>query len=139
MTAVIVMIISTSLFLTVMRHAPGDFSKVEPPHSRMLKSQAFFVHVRAQLLWVYTIGLMTGQSVFLGPMYQILEVITMSIFICRTQLTRETVCPNQEGPCEPQHCWKCWLYVGTTAEETRLPSDVQPCEKPHACDMISHL
>lgn len=52
MTAVIVMILKYIIIpcSCQVRHAPGDFSSgTSPP--RMLKSQAFFVHVRAQLLW----------------------------------------------------------------------------------------
>ena len=98
MTAVIVMIISTLLFSCScqVKQTPGDFSRWNLPTQNAEKS-GFLCSLAYTTSVVYKLQdswQKDNLQVFLGLTYQILEVITTSIFVCWTQLTR-TVCPNQ--------------------------------------------
>lgn len=106
--------------LCQVRHVSGDFSRNLPP--RMLKSQLSLFTRRAQLLWFTNYRTHDRGT-------------TCKCFWSNVPDPKSSPCPSSsaepswpekqsaptkvEGPAS-QHCWKCWLYVGTTAEETRL-------------------
>lgn len=133
MTAVIVMIISTSLFplLLSSETCSWGFQQVETSPPRMLKSQAFFVHVRAQLLWFTnyrTHDRGTTPSVS-GSNVQIMSHHHVHLHLPNPADQRNSLPQPAEGPVSPSIVGNVGCTWGQLQRKQGCPPDVQPCEK----------